>query len=317
MDIQRSSRRIHILLVATALALVALASIAAGPAHAEDTFRFDNHTGEGFTAFSEGAPECWEKPSGALAWASEPHQSGSISVDIDPFDSCREWWSANLAYGQEFWEGYEANNGENVELWKGGIGTINFFAEDPGVGPATLRCAGLGEISEEAGPQAIENEMSTEVDGTDCNIRWLPGAGPSADSLDSARPIEPAGAKYSRFVDSLALVKGGVAHVSVQTFGLNRLEVEDRIALRTRGGQSIGQATTRLRVGEKAKLVAIRLAPVALQEIAKHGYLLVDAALTHVDGSKGDGDSTTQLVLRRDGVTRHAPPARPPGAAHH
>ena len=319
MDIQSRSARTHALLVATAVAFVALMAIAAGPARAEDTFRFENHTGEGFTSYSEAAPECWEQPTGPLAWVSEPRQSGSISADISPFGSCKEWWSANLAYEQEFWEGYETTSGEHIDLWKGGVGTFNFWAEDPAIGPATLRCAGFGEITGEAGPRPIENEMSAEVDGTDCSINWLPGAGPSgsADSLARTQPMEPVDSKYSRFVDSLAPVKGGIAQVSVQTFGLHRVAVEDQIELQTRGGEPVGRATTRLRVGEKPKRVAVKLAPVALAAIAKHGYLLVDASLAHVDGSKGDGDNTSELVLKRDGVPRHPTVGSPPKRAVH
>lgn len=318
MDIQRSSQRIHLFLVATAFALVALATIAAGSARAEDTFRFDNQTGEGFTAFSEGPGECWSRPGGALAWQSEPHLSGSISADVGLFEGCKEWWAANLSYEQEFWEGYEDTNGEYIDLWRNGVGTMNFWAEDPEIGPATLRCEDVGTGEGTWGSRPISNEMTSEVEGTTCTMSWLPGAGPSADSLDHARPLEPAGAKYTRFVDSLAPVKGDIAHVSVQAFGLQRLAVEDQVALRTRGGQLIGETTTTLWVGERAKSVAVKLAPVALQEIKKHGYLMVDAKVTHVDGSKGDGDSTAELVLRRDGVPRHPAGGRPPKrAAHH
>jgi hypothetical protein len=198
---------------------------------------------------------------------------------------------------------------------------MNFWAEDPAVGPATLRCEdiGTGEPGEGTwGTRPISNVMTSEVEGTTCTMSWLPGAGPSADSLDRARPLEPAGAKYSRFVDSLAPVKGDVAYVSVQTFGLQSLAVEDQVALSTRAGQSIGEATATLRVGARAKSVPVKLSSLALQEIKRHGFLMVDAKVNHVDGSTGDGDSTAHLVLRRDGLSRHPSRGLPPKrAAHH
>jgi hypothetical protein len=290
MDRSHYSIRISALLAALAAAALLLAAFAAPRAGAEDVFRFDNETGEGFTSSARDVvPECWSGVSGVLAPIAEPTQNGSIRADVGPFDGCGEWWGADLAYGQTLQETWE-EHGETERYWTGGVGVFGFTAEDPVVGGSSLSCAGGNE-------SPILNVMSAEVDGDTCTVEWLPGAGPSDGARASA--VAPPSAKYTRFVSSLAPVAGGKARIAVQAFARHDLRVEDGIVLRTLGGHQIGRATTHLRVGAKAKRVPVTLAPAARRALAKRGELVVKASIRHVDGSQGGGDSTSQLVLRR------------------
>lgn len=294
MDAMDRPARLTALLAGVALLVLTLG--AAG-ARAEDTFRFDNETGQGFTAFRNPLPECWSGESGVLAGGGEPRLSGQIHADVAPFDGCEEFWGAVLSYGQNLSESYVNADGESVWLWKGGVGAFYFAAEDPVFGPSTLSCRAIGaENAENREQTPIENSMISEVEGTTCVVEWLPGAEPGRLSRSSA--VLPADAKYTRFVSSLATVKAGAAAVSVQTFARRSLGVEDEIVLRTRGGSVIGHARARLRVGARAKQVRVPLAAVARRELAKRGYLVVKASIQHVDGSPGSGDTTSRLVLR-------------------
>jgi hypothetical protein len=289
MDRSHRSARIAALLAAV-IAVVLLSAAFAAPAGAEDTFRFDNETGEGFTSSGrDTVPECWSGAHGALAAIGEPALNGSIRADVGPFEGCGEEWGASLAYGQTLAESWE-DEGRMEYWWTGGTGLFGFFAEDPVVGGATVSCPGGSE-------SPILNEMSAEVDGTTCTVEWLPGAGPSGSARASA--VAAPNAKYTRFVSSLAPVVDGMARVAVQAFARRDLLVEDEVVLRTLGGHVIGRATTLLRVGAKAKRIAISLAPAARKALAQGGDLVVKASISHVDGSKGSGDTTSQLVLRR------------------
>jgi len=279
-------------------AVLALAGIAASRAGAEDTFRFDNETGQAFTnGARDSVPECWSDDRGALGPQTQPELTGEIRADVGPFEGCGEWWGANLSYDQEFWEEYTPGN----DLWKGGVGAFVFAAEDPVVGPATLSCRAAGrEWAERAEfpTVPIENEMSSEVDGTTCTVAWLPGAHAAT---AAATGTSTDSAKYSHFVDSLAPVAAGKARVEVQTFGRRRLGVEDLITLRAAGGRVVGRAKAHLEVGARARWVEVPLDAATRRLLRQDGFLVVRASVRHVDGSAGGGDSTTQLVLRTSG----------------
>ncbi len=281
-------------------AALILAGMAASRAGAEDTFRFNNETGQGFTnGARDSVPECWSDDHGALGPQTEPALTGEIRADVGPFEGCGEWWGANLSYDQELWEEYMPGN----DLWKGGVGAFYFAAEDPAFGPATLSCRATGrEWAEKAEfpTVPIENEMSSEVDGTTCTVAWLPGASATAATASSTSTDS---AKYSHFVDSLAPVVAGKARVQVQTFGRRRLTVEDAITLRTQSGRIIGQAKARLEVGAKARWIEVPLDPATRRALREKGFLLVRGSVRHIDGSAGGGDTTTQLVLRTSGHT--------------
>jgi len=287
--------RLFALTAVVVAVLLVLTGLAASRAGAEDTFRFNNETGQGFTnGARDTVPECWYGDNGALGPQTEPKLTGEIRADISPWESCGEWWGANLSYNQEFWEEYTPGN----DLWKGGVGAFVFDAEDPTVGPATLSCRAAGREWVERAEfptQPIENVMSAEVDGTTCTVAWLPGAH-TASAAAVGTAVDTA--KYTHFVDSLAPVVGGKALVAVQTFGRSRLKVEDAITLSTQGGRVIGRAKARLEVGAKAQRVAVTLDAVTRRVLRRRGFLVVKAAVSHVDGSAGGGDTTTQLVLR-------------------
>ena len=292
--------RVVALAAAAFAAALILAGMAVSRAGAEDTFRFNNETGQGFTnGARDSVPECWYDDHGALGPQTEPALTGEIRAEVGPFEGCGEWWGANLSYDQEFWEEYTRGN----DLWKGGVGAFYFAAEDPVVGPATLSCRATGrEWAEKAEfpTVPIENEMSSEVDGTTCTVAWLPGASATTATASSTSTDS---AKYSHFVDSLAPVASGRAWVQVQTFGRRRLAVKDVITLSTQGGRLIGRAKARLEVGAKARWISVRLDPATRRLLREKGYLVVGGSIRHIDGSAGGGDTTTQLVLRTSGHT--------------
>ncbi|MFN8216658.1 MAG: hypothetical protein U0R71_08685 [Solirubrobacterales bacterium] len=300
----RSHHSVRPAAVLAALGAAAVLAMFAPPrAAAEDTFRFENETGKGFTAGGrDTVPECWFGASGVLAPQTEPQLTGRISADVGPFESCGGFWSTTLSYDQEFLEDYEME-GQPGALWRGGVGGFAFDAEDPSIGPATLSCSAAGrEWAELGGAEPIENLMSSEVEGTVCTVEWLPGAGPQR--LARASAVAPADARYSHFVSSLAAVEGGAARVAVQTFARRKLAVADEVVLRTRSGAAIGHATVRLRVGDRARRAAVPLSAAARRALGKRGYLVVRATIRHVDGSPGSGDRTSRLVLRRPNSRR-------------
>jgi hypothetical protein len=280
--------RLHAFAIAAIAALALLAVLGAPAARAEDTFRFRGEPGPSFTALPGSLPECWSDGSGIFSSSNEADEDGSVSADLDPFDECGEQWATEIYWGQEqrSW----------TREWSGGYGGFWFDAQDEVATPATLSCFVNGsEWVESLGIKPIGSMMSAEVDGTDCKVAWLPGAGPESASASSVG--EPS-AKYSHFVDSLARVSAGKARVEVQAFGRGRLGVEDEITLRTKSGQLIGQATAKLEVGDKPKQVSVPLDGATKRALAAHGFLIVNASIRHIDGSAGAGDHTAQLVLR-------------------
>jgi hypothetical protein len=291
------STRLLAFAIASIAAFLLFAAFGVAGARAEDTFSFDGRPGPHFTATSGELPECWSDASGVFQPSNKASENGQIHADLDIFDACEESWAAEISYGQRLQEPPEDPWDNNGYEWKEGYGGFWFGAEDPTLEPATLSCWANGaEWVESLGMLPIEKLMSAEVDGTTCKVEWLPGVGPGSAAASS---VADTSAKYSHFVDSLASVAAGKAWVAVQTYGRRHLGVEDEITLRTKGGHLIGQATTHLEVGDKRTHVAVPIDRATRRALAAHGFLVVRAAIRHIDGSAGAGDTTTQLVLRR------------------
>jgi hypothetical protein len=277
-----------------ALAAIAALALLAAPgvpaARAEDTFRFKSEAGPGFTALPTSLPECWSDPSGVFA-RNGSGERGSVDADISPFGGCEEGWGSIIFWGQKLEMVWGTSPHEE---WLGGYVGFRFEARDPVVGTATLSCPSEWyERFTEFGIAKLET-MVSEVDGTTCTVEWLPGDAPeSATGSTVGRPSPT----YSRFVDSLASISTDDAGVMVQVFGREQHRVEDAITLRTSSGRLIGRTTASLRADAKEKRVDVPLDPATRRALTRHGFLVVRASIHPVDGSPGDGDSTSQLVL--------------------
>lgn len=280
------------LLVAAVLALLAL--LAPAPAAASDAFYFENETGMVFTPNDQDnfEEECWYGATGVFVPGPRGAEDGSIRSEAGL--GCTEAWGSNLAFNQRYYGSWEQESGR-IYFWEGGIGAFGFSAYDPLIGSSTVSCEANGyEWEEGNGFTPIERFMASEVDGHTCTVDWLPGV--NAGDTASSSALNTARAGHVRIVDSLAQVRGGKARVRVQLFGLGHVRRTVHLVLRSGAGMPIGRASRELRVGDKARVVAVPL-DASVRRAARKRDVRVSASVS-VESPGGTGDRTSQLVLR-------------------
>ncbi|HVY96428.1 MAG TPA: hypothetical protein VHA54_05665 [Solirubrobacterales bacterium] len=282
------------LLLAAALALLALVVVPA--AQASDAFYFENETGMVFTPNDMDSleSECWYGATGVFVAGPSGSEDGSVRSEAGL--GCREFFGANLAFKQRYGGSWEQSEGP-VFFWEGGVGAFGFQADDPLVGFSSVDCAANGPGWEEGnGFRPIEAFMTAEVDGNTCTVEWLPGI--DAGDVATGSAAGSAAAGHVRFVDSRAEVRGGKARVRVQVFGRGGAQRRCTVVLRGKAGEAIGRASRELKVGDKARTIAVPLAPFARQAL-RVGHDLRAGAVLSIDSVGGSGDNTSQLVLSR------------------
>ncbi len=279
------------------LVLAVLALLAAVPAaRASDSFYFENETGMVFTPndIDSLEEECWYGATGVFVPGPKGAEDGSVHSEAGL--GCREFFGANLGFNQRYGGSWEQSEGR-VYWWEGGIGAFEFEANDPLLGFSSVDCSANGPEWEEAnGFKPIEALMTAEVDGDTCTVAWLPGV--DAGDVATGSAAGSAAAGHIRFVDSRAEVRGGRARVRVEVFGRGGAQRRCTVVLRGKAGEAIGRASRRLRVGDRARVISVPLAPFARQALRVGGDLRADAAVS-IDSLGGSGDTTTRLVLSR------------------
>lgn len=298
------SPRHHAVRIALVLLTVALVALVVAPvALAADTFRFDNETEMPFTPDNQDNLEegCWYGATGVFRLGPNPSVSGSIRAEAQL--SCeRESWGSEIAFDQTLKGTWEQTEGR-VYDWAGGVGAFDFTATDPLIGDSSVECPTLGaETEDEWGMTPIERFMTSEADGDVCTVEWLPGVTASDVHFIAASATPRAG--HVRMIDALARVYGGKAHVRVQVFGLGHARHRNDVVLRTAGGELIGRASRKLRVGDRPQTIAVPLSTPTLKALGKGKDLRVHAAVD-IDSPGGTGDTTSQLVLSERHVAPH------------
>lgn len=295
------SRPLACLWLAVLAALSAAASLAPAPASAANAFYLQNDTGMPFTTTLWQIPPCWYGPTGIFVNTGKPALEGSIRSEVGPLRGCSERYSAWLGYNQHY-EGSYVTNGWTMYGWVAGIGAITFAPENPVIGSATLECGANGKKWERGNSyQPIEPFMVTEVDGLRCKVGWRPGVKRATASLSRLAPATAGAdseASYLRFVNSLALVRGGDALVEVESFGLDE-SAPAEVVLRDGDGNLLGEGHEAVQVDDGPELVRVPLDPDAIARFGDDGEMTVTAVVDQAGDARGDGDSTSRLVLRR------------------
>jgi len=295
--ISRMMRRVVVLLIAAMAA-------GASTAHGDAQFAFMDATNSGFSAtpqlVNDGSP-CWSNATGLFVpGVTQPTPLGTFLATNDA--ACQSsgnpgtFYSTWLSYGQTVKGTSTGDGGVTLVDWEGGTGAVDYVASDPFGGSATLSCATLGAQSEtQLGLRPIESFMTVETDGTRCVTQWLPGAGPSR--LARAAQAGPAGV-HTRFVDSLATIRGRHALVRIQGFGEMGARARERVVLRTMSGTVVGRGAGTVVVGEPATTVRVTLDPPTRRALARGHELNVRGSVTRAADTPGTGDTIRQLVVR-------------------
>ena len=191
------------------------------------------------------------------------------------------------------------------DLWKGGVGAFYFAAEDPAFGPATLSCRATGrEWAEKAEfpTVPIENEMSSEVDGTTCTVAWLPGASATAATASSTSTASPWPSTHTSLTASLPWWRVRRASRSRPSAGaVSRSRTPSPCARRADASSDRRRPVSKSAQRRGGSRCA--LDPATRRALREKGFLLVRGSVRHIDGSAGGGYTTTQLVLRTSGHT--------------
>lgn len=296
--ISRMMRRVAVLLIAAMAA-------GASTAHGDAQFVFMDATNTGFSASPQlvnaGTP-CYPQARGVFApGVTQPTALGAFlssngaACQGQGIPQSYETW---LSYGQTVTGTSTGGAGVTVVVWEGGTGAVDYVASDPFGGSATLSCATLGAQSEtELGLRPIESFMTVETDGTRCVTQWIPGAGPSR--LARAAQAGPVGV-HTRFVDSLATIRGRHALVRIQGFGEMGARARERVVLRTMSGKVVGKGTGTVVVGDPATTVRVGLDPLTRRTLKAGHELNVRGIVSRADDTPGTGDTIHQLVVRTE-----------------
>lgn len=290
---------------------ITLAVVAVSPAQATNAYYFRNTTDKLFVSHlgEEIDGSCTFGPTGVFIVGPTGALEGSIRMNAGFF--CPRYWGTYLAYDMRYRGYFQHADGSMHYYWDGGVGAIDFTAYDPSIGKAWLDCAGSGESWERAQAYTpIESTMTMEVDGLTCTVSWLPGAQPRAGRRDAAKLA--ASGTHTRITSSAAHVEGRDAHVKLQAFGRIGATVVDHVTIRDGAGAVLGRGAARLRVGDSARAVPVRLTRAAAARIERRGHLVARVRVRHREGHHGTGDDAREVVLRPEPELER--PQRPTGA---
>jgi hypothetical protein len=160
----------------------------------------------------------------------------------------------------------------------GASGNFHFQVIDPVVGPVNVQCWG-------------------DVPGYSCSVSdglyaYFHQSG-SSTGLGATQSVE------ALFAGGVATVsRSGIASVPVESYGTQQHgSVRERVVLRSKGGAVIGSGEQLLRFGQKTD-IEVKLSRSVAHMVAAGKSPKVQASVTHANGTKGTGQTTTISLTR-------------------